>query len=111
MAFGLLENRGEEEETMHKTLIVLLSAGIILGACAKQNFRIASRAGVVGEEATSHFFIRGIGQNDEINAASICGSGARVANVETSYSGVNVLLRLFTLGLYAPRTYRVSCTR
>ncbi len=96
---------------MHKTLIVLLSAGIILGACSKQTFRISSQIGSTGEETSSHFFVGGIAQSDEINAASICGGGTKVASVETSLSPINIMLRIVTMGLYVPQKYKVSCIR
>ncbi len=96
---------------MHKTLIVLLSAGMILGACAKQTFRIASTPGTVSEQVSSHFVLGGAFQKRDIDVAKICGGKAKVAGVETSYSPLNLLLGLLTLRLYMPKTYKVSCIR
>ena len=98
---------------MHKTLIVILSAGIILGACdaSRHTFRLSPQSGVVGKQASSHFVLFGLGQSRTIDAAKICGGAEKVAGVETAISPANGFLGNLTLYLYAPQTYRVSCTR
>jgi len=91
--------------------MVILSAGIILGACSTQTFRIAPQAGLVEREAYSQFFVGGLGQTDDVDAANICGGSAKVASIETSESFLNVLLGGLSSGIYTPRQYRVSCIR
>ena len=96
---------------MHKTLIVLLSTGMILGACSTQTFRFASTPGTQREQAVSHFVFGGVGQKREFNAASICGGKEKVARVQTVKSFGNGFLSLLSFGLYTPWTYKVSCLR
>jgi len=56
-----------------------------------------------------HFFIAGIGQEKEIDAARICGGADRVAKTTTLLTPANWAAGFFTLGIYTPRTTEVYC--
>lgn len=91
--------------------VTLLSAGLALGACSKQTFDLGGGGSRVAQDATSTFFVNGIGQQHTINAAQICGGKGNVASVEVEQTFVNGLLGAVTGGIYTPRQYRVVCTR
>ena len=57
------------------------------------------------------FFLGGVGQTKQIDAASVCGGADRVARVEARQSGLDVLIGTLTLGFVTPRTARVYCVR
>ncbi len=95
---------------LKKLLLSLMVVGS-LSACSKQTFTINGQYGMKGEDTVSHFFIYGLGQDDEINAAAICGGANKVARVEAQQTFLNGLLGTLTYGLYSPRQYRVYCTR
>ena len=68
------------------------------------------------ENAASHddyqsFWIGGIGQSNEIDAAKVCGGSNKVQRVETQLTAGNVGLTVLTLAIWTPRQIRVYCTR
>lgn len=91
--------------------VTVLSAGLALGACSKQTFDLGGTGSRVAQDATSVFFINGIGQQHSINAAQICGGKQNVAKVEAEQTFLNGLVGSLTFGIYTPRQYRVVCTR
>lgn len=60
---------------------------------------------------TEFFFINGIGQSQTIDAASVCGGADKVVRTEVQESGMDVFLRIITIGIYAPREARVYCSK
>jgi hypothetical protein len=95
---------------MKKLAIAALLLSLV--GCATQRFDVRSG----GENAASHddyqsFWIGGIGQKEEIDAAKVCGGAAKVQRVETQLTPGNVGLTILTIGIYTPRQIRVYCTR
>jgi hypothetical protein len=57
------------------------------------------------------FFVNGIGQEQEIDAAQICGGADKIAKVQVQQTFLDGLLTGITFGLYTPRDARVFCRR
>ncbi len=94
---------------MKKTLLALTAATFISG-CSTQTFNIngTAHSQPVSEESQT-FFINGIGQEKQTNAAELCGGADKVVKVETQETFVNGFLGFITLGIYTPRDARVYC--
>lgn len=60
-------------------------------------------------EETGHYFILGLAGETEIHAEGYCPEG--VSQVQSRFTFGDMLLTVLTLGIYAPRTYEVSCGR
>jgi hypothetical protein len=95
-----------------KKLIISVLAVTALSGCAQQTFKlnegIAEQPAHVTRQA---FFVNGIGQEHTIDAAKICGGANKVVRTEVQESGMDVFLRIVTLGIYTPREARVYCTK
>jgi len=78
--------------------------------CAKQTFNV-NGSGTLAKEEMQTFFISGLGQSKEMNAASICGGADKVARVEAQLTPLNIVLSMLTFGIYTPREARVYCKR
>ena len=99
---------------MKKILLPALLLGVVfISGCATQTYYLNqddSTQATLKEEKKQHFFIRGIAQEDTLNAAEICGSADKVAKVSSRLSFTDVVLRILTWSLYTPRTAEVYCT-
>ncbi len=98
---------------MHLKIPALILASLMLLAsgCAVQRFDLVD--GQVKNspslDDSQTFWVGGIGQSTEIDAANVCGGSARVVSIETQQTGGDVALTLITLGIYSPRHIRVTC--
>lgn len=96
---------------MKKIIVLALAAS--LAGCAVQRFEVVK--GNTSESASyddSHsFFIGGIGQSKDVDAAAVCGGAGKVAKVETELTPGNVGMTFLTLFIYTPRQIRVYCTK
>lgn len=95
-----------------KKLIIALLATVALSGCAQQTFKIND--GIVEKPTqvkTHSFFVEGIGQSKIIDAAKVCGGADKVVRTEVQESGMDVLLRVVTFGIYTPREARVYCSK
>jgi len=93
---------------MKKLIIVGLIAAT--SGCATQSFVVnENRNAEPTKEVMQAFFVEGIGQEQEIDAADICGSPDLVSKVETHQSFLNGLLSFATAGVYTPRQATVYC--
>lgn len=80
---------------------------IVTSSCATQRFSL--NYNLKDETSTrnpnfskwSHFFFEGIGQSDFGNPAEICKDKSGVSFVETKEQFVQVLINLFTWGIYS----------
>lgn len=90
--------------------IALITMALALGGCATQRFDVQSPGQVAPSlDVAQSFFISGIGQSKEVDAAKVCGGAAKVHSVETQLTPANIGLGLITLGIYTPRQIRVYC--
>lgn len=91
-------------------LVAILAT--ILSACATQTFTLQDSPADIEpkQEDMQTFFIGGIGQEQAINAAEICGGADKVAKIEAKERFWDGVLGLVTYGIYTPRTAKVYCT-
>ena len=83
-----------------------------LTGCAIQRFDVRPDTQMAPTHDNSQtFWVGGIGQSEDIDAAKVCGSAANVQRVETQATAGNIGLTILTLGIYSPRQVRVYCTR
>jgi hypothetical protein len=83
-----------------------------LTGCAIQRFDVRpDTQNAAKHDDSQTFWVGGIGQSEEIDAAKVCGSVGNVQRVETQVTAGNVGLTILTLGIYSPRQIRVYCTR
>lgn len=59
---------------------------------------------------TQHFFLWGLVGERSIDVSEVCGDQG-TEQMQTQMTFVNGLLRLITLGIYAPRTAKVWCSQ
>ncbi|MCS5452482.1 Bor family protein [Enterobacter huaxiensis] len=95
-----------------KKLIVAVVCAVALSGCAQQTFKINSGVATTPtEEVKQSFFISGLGQSQTVDAAQVCGGADKVVRTEVQESGMDVLLRVVSLGIYTPREARVYCAK
>lgn len=96
---------------MKKLMIAFIAATAISG-CAQQTFKINNGIAVKPTNETKQtFFVNGIGQSQTIDAALVCGGADKVIRTEVQESGMDVFLRIITIGIYTPREARVYCAK
>lgn len=98
--------------TLNMKKVAIAALLLSLFGCATQRFDVRPTT----DNAASHddyqsFWIGGIGQKEEIDAAKVCGGTNNVQRVETQLTAGNVGLTIVTFGIYTPRQIRVYCTR
>jgi Bor protein len=92
----------------------LAIAAIVLSltGCAIQRFDVRpDTQNAPTHDNSQSFWVGGIGQSEDIDAAKVCGTAANVQRVETQMTAGNVGLTILTIGIYSPRQVRVYCTR
>lgn len=93
-----------------KKIILPAIAVLLMSGCATQSFSIN---GTTDNEPTyedmQHFFVSGLVQEQDVNAAEICGGAEKVVKVESHHSFINGVLGVLTYGIYTPRDARVYC--
>lgn len=90
---------------MKKVLFAVMALALMAG-CAKQTFDV-NGTGSLAKEEMQPFFISGLGQSKEMDAAQICGGADKVAKVEVQQTGMNVVFGVLAFGIYASRDARV----
>lgn len=93
---------------MKKLVALVLGCSVVTG-CATQSFNMGSESGEMKEDQMQAFFVSGIGQKQEINAAEICNGAEHVAKVESKQTFINGLLGSLSFGIYTPREAYVYC--
>ena len=95
-------------------IIFLVLALALSTGCATQTHYVNSVP--INEEPSSpskqswnHFFIGGIGQEQERDAAEICGGAEKVVKTSVQNSFLNGLVNILSYGIYTPRTSKVYC--
>lgn len=82
---------------------------MLASGCATQTFLLSGANSTLDYETSETFFVAGIGQEVEVNAAEVCGGADSVAKVETELRAIDVVFSYITGGIYSPRTSRVYC--
>lgn len=98
---------------MKKVVAVALLA-ILTSGCATQNYLVSSQVApstTIEADASKMqtFFVSGLGQEQEIDAAQVCEGKDNVASIQTKSNFVNVVLGLVSYGIYTPRQINVYC--
>jgi len=92
-----------------KILSVALLVATLTG-CAAQTFTVnGATLNKPTVQQSQTFFISGLGQEQIIDAAAVCGGSHNIIKVEAQHTFVNGLLGLITLGIYTPRDAKVFC--
>lgn len=92
--------------------MIAITVASALSGCAQQTFKINNGiAGTPTKEVKQSFFVHGIGQSKTIDAALVCGGADKVIRTEVQESGMDVFLRIITIGIYTPREARVYCAK
>lgn len=100
---------------MHRGLRVLAVALALAGSaglsgCLHVTYR-SSRPPVAVEPktGTNHFFLWGLVNTGEVDTTAMCPSGVSKVDVYESFG--DGFLGAITLGIYAPRSYKVWCAQ
>ncbi len=93
------------KKMLFAVVVIALTAG-----CAKQTFNI-NGTGSLAKEEMQTFFISGLGQSKEMDAAKVCGGAEKIAKVEVQWTPLNIVLGMVTFGIYTPRDARVYCEK
>lgn len=95
---------------MKKMALVALATVLLTTGCATQTYTLSNHAQSQARyDKMQTFFISGLAQEQEVNAADICGGADKVAKVQTELTVVNWLLGTVSQGIYTPRQMRVFC--
>ncbi|MEI8632486.1 Bor family protein [Vibrio sp. PP-XX7] len=95
---------------MKKKIFPVVIAAVLMGGCSAQTFLVnGNTVDTPTSQKAQHFFVYGIGQEKQINAAEVCGGADKVIKVEAQQTFVNGLLSAVTFGIYAPRDAKIYC--
>ncbi|MEZ8824023.1 Bor family protein [Vibrio amylolyticus] len=92
-----------------KKLLLLATLSLAVTGCAQQTFVMTPQESEPAVTESHHFFIDGLAQKKEVDAAEVCHGADQVAKVEVQKTFVNGLLEFVTFGIYSPREARVYC--
>lgn len=93
---------------MKKLFLVLV---LLLSGCATQTFNIQSSKSHPVYDDYQVFFLEGILQSKDIDAAFLCGGANKVAKIEVEQSLLDGILSIVTYHIYTPRNAKVYCTK
>ena len=96
---------------MKNIMAILMIGSIVLTTgCATQTGLIHKSASVTPKYSESQsFFLSGIGQEKQVNAANICDGADKVAKVQSKLEPKDLFFGIITLGIYTPHTANVYC--
>lgn len=96
------------KSTRHLALAMV--AVLALSSCATQQGLVNGNAhGGATHSQWSHFFFFGLGPDDDIDAARICGGADKVQAVEAYLSFGNIIAAIFSGSIWQPRTTNIYC--
>lgn len=92
-------------------VVGILVLSFVLSSCATQSYVVNGGGGTEPtKEVMQPFFVSGLGQTQEMDAAAVCGGADKIAKVESHMSFIDGLLGTVTFGIYTPRQAKVYCT-
>jgi len=97
---------------MKKILAVVALSTLVLAGCSTQKFNLNPGADLTSDAAlttSQTFFLSGIGQEKEVDAAEVCGGADKVSQVSTKLTFINGFWGVVSFGIYTPRTVEVHC--
>ena len=89
-------------------MLLATALALLITGCAQQTFTVQNKPAAVApkETITHHFFVSGIGAEETVDAAKICG-GAE--NVKQKPSNIRKwIARFYYLGIYTPLEARIA---
>jgi Bor protein len=90
--------------------IALISTAFVLSGCASQTFVMSgATTNPPTKQESMSFFIYGVGQEQVVDAAKICGGVEKVVKIESQETVMNIVFRVVTFGIYTPRDAKVYC--
>jgi len=95
---------------MIKKVLLALILCISMVSCANQQF--TSHQGSLGidrKNSLDNFFIGGIGQEVQVDAAALCQGSENVARVERQRTFINGVIGWISMGIWTPLQSRVYC--
>ena len=92
-----------------KKILVAGCLALAAAGCSTQRFTINNGPVSRVQEDTDFFFVGGIAQDSQVNAAQVCGGANRVGYVETSMSALDIVINYFTGAIVSPRTSEIGC--
>lgn len=93
-----------------KKLLLCAAAAAMISGCATQTYYVNGKsAGTPKADEMQNFFVSGIGQEQKLDAASICGGADKVVKVESKQEFIDIFLGMITSGIYTPRHAKVYC--
>ena len=94
---------------VRKTLLVLVICFSMV-SCATQQFTAHDGSmGVERKNSLDNFFIGGIGQEVQVNAADLCEGSQNIARVERQRSFINALIAGLSFNIWTPLQSKVYC--
>ena len=93
---------------MTKSASLIIALALLTG-CANSSFTVNGAGSAPTQAKSQHYFVAGIGQKKDINAAEVCGGVDKVQKVEVQQTFLNGLLSVVTFNIYTPRMARVYC--
>ena len=96
---------------MKKVVAVALLA-VLTSGCATQNYLVSSSTAptaATNADKMQTFFVSGLGQEQDIDAAEVCQGKENVASIQTQSNFINIALGFISSGIYPPRQVRVYC--
>lgn len=93
-----------------KKLVFATSLAVLLAGCSTQTYIVSEQHGsqTPTYDKMQHFFVSGLGQQQEKNASEVCGAG-NTTKIQTKQSFLNGLLGNISYGIYTPRDLIVYC--
>lgn len=91
---------------------ILVLAVLAFSGCATQTYHINKGvSSVPTKDKMQHFFVSGLGQEQEMDAAAVCGGAGNIIKVESKHEFIDGLLGAVTWGIYTPRHAKVYCKK
>lgn len=93
-----------------KKLVFLGVFAALSTGCATQTYLLSNQSQATPSvDKAQTFFVSGLAQQQEINAAEVCNGANNVAKVEAQHSFLNGVLGTISSGIYTPRQVRIYC--
>jgi uncharacterized lipoprotein YajG len=100
----------EVKVKMIKKIFFALIVCFSMAGCATQQFTAHDGSmGVERKNSLDNFFIGGIGQEVQVNAADLCEGSENIARVERQRTFLNGLIGILSSNIWTPLQSKVYC--
>ncbi|MDB1145186.1 MAG: lipoprotein bor [Alcaligenaceae bacterium] len=96
---------------MKKLMVSALAlCSLLLTGCMTTGFTLKNQpVNTPTYDQSVPYFVSGLGQKQEVDAAKICGGSRNIVKVETLRTPLNIVIGIATAGIYTPEQVRVYC--